>query len=160
MVCDHVKDAGSLKSMGARISAVLSDKDRWGPLLVDLRKFHEIRNYKEARRGKKKQEPGKALRDQDKSTLATGTAEFFGLTEKEYQTFKWRWCVADWIHKGHGPEQLEMFMSATQADIDSCVEQFPKDVSFDEALDEHVGLKNAQHEFDVMEERKTDADPS
>ncbi len=139
MVCDHVKDAGSAKTQGARISSVLKDKNRWGPLLADLRKFHEYRHQKEQRKTKRKVEPGMGLREQDKSRLADTTAEFFGLTEDEYKKFKWRWNVADWFNRGHDAASLETYMEATRAEVESCVEQFPKGQSFDEALANYTG---------------------
>jgi len=145
MVCDHVKDAGSAKSMGARVSSVLSDKNRWGPLLVDLRKFHEYRHRKDARMGKKKQEPGMGLRGQDKTKLEDGTAEFFGLTRDEYESFKWRWTVANWRHHGWSVEDVTTHMNATPEEQAEFVEQFPNGISFDEALDEYTskGKKDA-----------------
>ena len=91
MVCNYVRDSGTSKSQGPRISAVLSDKDRWGPLLTDLRKFHEIRHRKEARMGKKKQEPGKGVRETDSSRAQDSASEFFGMGKEEYQHHTNRW---------------------------------------------------------------------
>ena len=139
MVCDHVKDGSTAKTQGARISSVLKDKNRWGPLLADLRKFHEYRHAKAARTTKKKAEPGMGLRGQDKTKLEDTTAEFFGLTKYEYESFKWRWTVADWFHRGHDHASLETYMEATKADVDACLKMFPKEMDFDEALADYTG---------------------
>ena len=145
MVMDHVRDGGTAKSAGARISATISDKDRWGPLLVDLRKFHQYRLNKEARMGKRKAEPGKNLRERDQEVRDTGAAAFAQMTEDEYANLKWRWCVADWSHGGHEPEKIQESLGATSEELASCLEQFPKKVSFDDALSEHMGKTNGSN---------------
>lgn len=137
MVCDHVKGSGTTGSAGARISAVLSDKDRWGPLLADLRRFHNVRHAKEQRTGKRKQEPGKGLREQDQSHRDKDAAGYFGMTPDELMEFKWRWTVADWLHSGHPPETVEKFMGATPAEQTDCLKQFSTGLTFEEALIEH-----------------------
>ncbi len=47
MVCNHVEDEGAAKTAGARIAWVLGERNRWGPLLADLRQFHKIRLARE-----------------------------------------------------------------------------------------------------------------
>ena len=132
MVMDHVRDSGTSKSAGPRISSVLKDRDKWGPLLADLRKFHEYRHRKDARMGKRKQEPGKNLRDQDQGKTDTGTAEFFGLTPEEYRAFKWRFTVADWRYNGWSVEDVEKHMAATPEEQEDCLSWFTKGKSFDD----------------------------
>ena len=139
MVMDHVRDSGTSKSAGPRISSVLKDRDKWGPLLVDLRKFHEYRHRKDARMGKRKAEPGKGLRDQDQGKTETGTAEFFGLEEQEYQGFKWAWTVADWRNNGWKSDDVQTYMNATPEEQEKFLKQFPKGQTFDDALADYTG---------------------
>jgi len=140
MVCDHVKDQSTPKAQGARIASVLQDKDRWGPLLADLRKFHELRHRNAARmEKKKKQEPGKGLRDQDQAQRDTGTAAHFEITPDELSIFKWRWTVADYRHRGHSVESVEQNMNASPAEQDICLGRFPTSLELNEALAEYAG---------------------
>ena len=148
MVADHVKGSGNAASAGARISAVLSDKDRWGPLLADLRRFHEMRHRKDARMGKRKQEPGKGLREQDQGARNNTTAPYFGITEDELLEFRWRWTVADWRHRGHPSDSLEKHMNATPAEQTDCLKQFSKGLEFEEALAEYADLKGKNNADD------------
>ena len=135
MVCDHVKDAGTEKTAGRRIASVLHDKNKWGPLLADLRRYHEYRHAKKAKA--KKQEPGKGLREQDQAKRNEGMAAHYGMTHEELLEFRWRYMVAEWMRKGHPPENLEKYMDATRAEIAECVVQFPDDKPFEEALAEY-----------------------
>jgi len=144
MVADHVRDSGGLESAGRRISAVLSDGNRWGPLLADLRRHHEYRNKKQARTVKRKVEPGKGLREQDQGHRDKGNAAYFGMTVDEVTHFKWQWTVADWRHSDYSEETVKKFMGASASEQTESLEMFPHAQSYDKALAEHAGTEGME----------------
>ncbi len=139
MVCQWLEDQGTKKSAPARLAAILGDRDRWGPILADLRVHHQIRNAKQAMRGGKKAETGADLRQRDMDKLSASDCEFFGMTSEEMANFRWRFIVAEWVHGGVDTEIIEKDLGATLDEQRKCAESLRKGVRFDEALAEHSG---------------------
>lgn len=148
MLCEFIRDNGGAKSAPARIAAVLSDKDRWGPLLADLRVHHKIRQGQEEKRAVRQREPGSEERRTNQEQRNAASARWYGMSPREFEWFKYRWTCIDWLRQGHTVEEVcepqPKGMGCSSAELEAWRGDFTDGRTFDNTIAIYTGMATAE----------------
>ena len=70
-------------------------------------------------------------------------ASYYGLTMAEYERFRWRWCVADWRHRGLDEAIVEQGLRASPLEQSEILRQFPGPCDLWDALSAYAAGREA-----------------
>ena len=123
----------------------------WQQQTPDLQAYEQKEKERASATPKQKKgkvEPGLNERVSNQATLEQLTADWYGMSLRELQHFKYRWVCAEWFNKGYTAEQCcapqPRGMGCTADELRAWSVEFPRGRTLEDALAIHSGKATAE----------------